>query len=78
MNAIWKVSLKKDKNNNENKSLVFRTFGMKFDEKEMAKKVADLSEKGKLNEETKQEPDDQLLFSRLSGSKMTMNQKNRL
>ena len=67
MNSICKVSLKTDKNNNENKSLVFRTFGMKFDEKEMAKKVEDLSEKGKLNEETKQEPDDLVLFSRLSG-----------
>ena len=63
VNAIWRVSLKGD----ANKSLVFRTFGMKFDEKQMAKKMEELSVRENSSAEPSQNPDDLLLFSRLSG-----------
>ena len=62
MNAIYKVSPK-----NKNRPLIFRTFGMKFDETEMTKKMAEMSENGKLSEDGAQNSDDKLMFSRMSG-----------
>ena len=67
VNAIWKLSLKKD----DSKSLVFRTFGMKFDEKAMAKKMAELSVDENSNNEKRKNSNSFLVFSRLSGWLMT-------
>ena len=63
VNAIWKLSLKKD----DSKSLVFRTFGMKFDEKAMAKKMAELSVDENSNQKISEKSDGLSFFSRLSG-----------